>query len=121
MNLNPNDLPEHIKKLNPHLFGPLGAVESPQQKPDTRRALGADAQTPATSHSRVATGGPVLRVTLIGFEHRRRDSDNPCFKALRDAIAREFGLDDDDRTIAWEYGSALTSGAEGTLVRIEVL
>lgn len=69
----------------------------------------------------MATGGPVLRVTLIGFESRPRDSDNPCYKALRDAIARSFGLDDDDKTIAWEYSQHTTAGSEGVLVKVEVM
>ena len=112
---------EACRKLNPHMFGPLGAVEGPERKPQARRTLDGGTALPKAGRARVATGGPVLRVTIISCEHRLRDSDNPKFKPLRDAIARSFGLDDADSTIGWEYGQVETRGAEGTIVRIERL
>ena len=119
MKLTPDEfknLPTAIQRRNPDLF--MDAVESQKQKPDARTTLVSNPQIPKASRGRMATGGPVLRVTIIGCEARRRDSDNPEYKFLRDAIARDFNLDDEDGTIIWEYGKIETRGEQGTIVKI---
>lgn len=99
----------------------LCSMEGQKQKSQAGRALVGQSALPKASRSRVAAGGPVIRVTLISLEHRLRDSDNPEYKPLRDAIARDFDLDDADSTIEWHYRQIAVKGAEGVLVFIETL
>ena len=69
--------------------------------------------------------GPVLRVSLVVFRRcgHELDDDNlrSGAKFLRDAIAGWFGLDDSERTIAWEYAQAPTRGSPGVAVKIEFI
>jgi hypothetical protein len=66
---------------------------------------------------------PVLRILLVSLRGALLDGDNlrTACKGMRDAIARSLGLDDNDRTIEWEYEQVRTRGRTGLLVRIEEL
>lgn len=112
MKLNPNDLPENIKKLNPHLF--VGGVGKPFSQPNLAQAL---------DRSRKAgkAGAVCLVISLIRFGRRSLDSDNLAggLKPLRDAIAQTLGVDDGAACIRWEYGQVETQGQQGTMVKIE--
>lgn len=66
---------------------------------------------------------PVLRIALVNFRTAICDSSNYIHgcKRIQDQIARSLGLDDNDRTIEWEYEQVRTRGKTGLLVRIEEL
>ena len=114
----PNNPSESLKRRNPDLYPPVGAVATGQREQDPRPALD---QKPKPQPRR--KGGVVVRCSLIACCHRVLDDDNAIagLKALRDAIARMFGLDDADGRIRFEYGQCRTDGEEGTIVRIERL
>jgi hypothetical protein len=61
-------------------------------------------------------------VSLVVFLRIALDDDNLSggLKWLRDAIARSLGIDDGDRRIKFECAQAITSGREGTVVKIEI-
>lgn len=113
---------ESFRRINPHLFG-LGGVQPKVTQQKVGPALDGKSQGRKEGGYRLATNGPILRVTLISFRSRLLDSDNLAggFKPLRDAIARWLGLDDSDKIIEWECGQILTRGKQGTAVRIERL
>jgi hypothetical protein len=125
MKIKPNDLknlPPHIRRLNPHLFG-LGAVESSEPKPDQGRALVNRPQADQASQRRVADGSAqVLRVSLVSCRSKLCDRDNLIagMKPLRDAVARFFGLDDAETTIEWEYAQ-IEAREQGTIVKVEMI
>lgn len=100
--------------------------------------------TEAASHGQASRGqgrsksvgrrpalSPVARVVFVAVTRpgraARHDGDNwrggieASLKPLRDAIARSFGLDDHESTIAWEYRTVEAEGEEGVFVRVEVL
>ncbi len=113
--LNPNDLPPHIKALNPHLL--MGGLEKPKPQRDAAVVLGEAIRKPEG-------GEKSMVVSLVRYAHGRQlDTDNLVggFKPLRDAIAASLGIDDGDKRIRWEYGQAETRGAEGTVVKIDVI
>jgi hypothetical protein len=113
-NFTPN---ETCKKLNPKLFSALAAVESPKRKPDPKPALGKDLPAQQKGKGRLA-------VCIIGFRKRLLDDDNFTSggnKAIRDAIAQSIGIDDGDPIFDWQYRQVLTSGQEGTLVKIDIV
>lgn len=115
MKLNPNELPEHIRKLNPHLF--VGGVETRFTEQAAARALGG-------CFKKCKSGKAIVAVSLVQYRRRALDShDNlrSACKPLVDAIAASLGIDDGDNRIRWEYGQIETRGQEGTAVRIEVL
>ena len=119
MNL-PANVSESTKRRNPELFG-LGKLQSEKPEPKAKPALVRESQGDETRCGRMASGRPILRITLISFRARRLDSDNLAggFKPLRDAIARWLGVDDSDSVIEWAYGQQITQGTQGTAVRIE--
>lgn len=119
MNLNLDDLPPHIKALNPDLFGrrsPVARLPVTQPQHPPAPALGRPG--PGAQAGRQSSG---FRVTLTSYRRRPLDRDNLVggLKPLRDAIARTLGHDDSDEVIEWEYHQLKTSGAPGTAVRIE--
>lgn len=113
MNVDPNDLPEHIKRLNPHLFG-LDKVEKPFTKPNLTRALD-------SAVSSCETGPKSVVISLVSYRRTRLDNDNlaASFKPLQDCIAATLGVDDADERLRWEYGQIETRGQQGTMVKIE--
>ncbi len=119
-----SELKERIIKQDPEGFnaGGLRPLESSQQKPEARRALEQKPSLSKTSCQRVATSGPVLRVTLISIRSGILDSDSLAFGhwPLRDAIARSFELDDEDGTIDWRYNQ-IKGAPEGTIVMVQML
>lgn len=121
MKLKLEDLPDHIKKRNPHLFA-VGGLRSPEPERSAGRALGDEAQARPRRSRRLEGRDGKLRVVFV--VHRRRlveDRDNligGC-KPLRDAIAISLGLDDSERFIWWEYHQIKTSGRQGVAVKIE--
>lgn len=110
---------QSTRARNPHLFGVLGAVDTPKPKPKARPTLG---QRPRYSPSR--TSGLACVVTLIRVGKGTLDGDNlqAAFKPLRDAIANTLELDDGDSRIEWQYRQIGAGEAEtGTIVKIESL
>ena len=110
------------------LFGPLvGATPDKIVQPNSRPSL--DSPTPKPKARRTGghvgvqrrTNRPVLRVTILALSRRATDLDNLMSgtKAIRDAIAREFNLDDGERQIDWQYASVSTRGELGLVVNIE--
>lgn len=69
----------------------------------------------------VAGGGSKLRIAIIAHRHRLIDSGNlvASFKAVQDAIAAWFRVDDYDSRVKWEYSQIRTAGQEGLSVKIE--
>jgi len=115
---------ESVRRLNPHLWPRtgLGGLQAQEPEPKPGTALERIASPAKSRRRRVAGyGGPVARVILVAHVHRALDGDNLAggCKPLRDAIASWLGVDDDDGTIAWEYGQVETRGREGIAVRIE--
>lgn len=108
---------ESFKAKNPHLFGVggLGAV---------KRESSADAaleQSPPAQQG--GKSGVAIRVTIIVLRKRLCDDDNSQSggtKALRDAIAETFGVDDGDtKQIRFEYGQCETRGRTGCIVKVD--
>lgn len=96
---------------------PVGAVPAEQRKRSEDKALDKKPRRKQKRQGRLA-----LRCTIIHCRHRLLDSDNAISggtKALRDAIARMFGVDDNDPRIRFEYGQCQTSGEEGCIVKLE--
>jgi hypothetical protein len=110
--VNIHDLPPHIKKLNPDLFGPVCGLET--RKPEPAAA------PPLDRGGRKHKGRPCCMVTLVVHTRRALDDDNlqGALKPLRDAIAGTLGIDDGDSRIHWEYGQVETRGWEGVAVKI---
>lgn len=121
MRLNLENLPEHIKARNPHLFA-VGGVCSAKPEPPAGKALERPLQGLQGGTQGMEEGNRRLRVVLV--VHRRRlvtDRDNligGC-KHIRDVIARSFGIDDAERFIDWEYHQIKTRGRQGVAVKIE--
>jgi len=117
----PNDVSESVKRLNPGLY--LGSVAAHKPKQNQGRTLVEVFQEEERRRSGLGKSGPVLAIALVFSTRRRLDLDNAIAgaKPLRDAIARWFGLDDNDDTIEWTYGQVRITGQEGTIVRVERL
>lgn len=111
----PENPSESFKRLNPHLY-PLDTMAPTKRE---RRPVAALDKKPRNVKG--STSGVALIVTLIACRHRILDCDNSIagFKALRDGIARTFGIDDGDPRIRWEYGQQQTNGHPGVIVKIE--
>ena len=108
-----------VARRNPDLL--VGGVAPSKPEPHSGTALGLSASAQARGGTRIRTGGrnrPSISVALIVASHRRLDGDNfiSGAKPIRDAIARWFGLDDNDDVIEWQYGQIRCSGSEGTIV-----
>lgn len=136
--MNINDLlktkagqdPENRARLEQaaHELAVMGGIRGRERQPNQRPAL---EPRPPQDQKRIRGVGvckPLIRVSFISCRRRLiTDSDNfpSAFKALRDAIAASFGFDDADLIpgglFTWEYGQVVTSGEQGTIVRIEVL
>jgi hypothetical protein len=113
MKFNPNDLPQHIRAINPHLFV-LAPLSHPVRQPDKR----------SQSENRgveKGKGGVGYSVAIISCRERlcdEHDNLRTGAKPLVDSITESLGLKDDaDKRISWEYGQ-VKSGNEGTIVRI---
>lgn len=113
MNPNFSNASESFKRLNPHL---MGGVPATQPKRD-----GLDPVARANAIKKGGAGRVV--VSLVGFRRRALDDDNfvGACKHLRDAIAASLGLDDGDPRLRWEYSQHETRGAEGVMVKIQML
>ena len=109
-----------FKRLNPALYGPdLGGMGGQVRECDSTAALVRHQPRQPDRKGSVA-----VVISLIAFRHRVCDSDNSGMggcKALRDAIAQTLGCDDGSERLRWQYAQCHTSGAEGTLVKIERL
>lgn len=107
-----------VRRLNPHLFGPVDPVEAHQPKPALAPAL-------ERRESKRPRGqdGVRCRVTLVACVRRALDDDNltGACKPLRDAIATRLGLDDGDRRLEWTCQQIATRGQEGVIVRMELM
>lgn len=96
----------------------LGAVEADKSKSTVAPTL--DRANPLR---KVGKSGVAIRVSIVVLQRRTMDGDNlqAAIKPLRDAIAASLECDDADKFISWEYSQQLTSGEQGTIVKIEVL
>ncbi len=83
-------------------------------KRDTLPALDKDAPAQPRRRGRLA-----VLVTIIAFRRRLLDDDNNSFKPIRDSICRSLQIDDASTTIRFQCGQQHTTGAEGSLIRIE--
>jgi hypothetical protein len=122
---------ESFKRLNPQLFGgpALGSLQP--DKPKLQQNQGsplerhkqAQGRTTKSRGNRVrkSNGIPVLTISIIALVRRHFDRDNlgPATKGLRDYVAERMNLDDSEEWIDWQYGSVLTRGETGIVVRIE--
>lgn len=101
------------------LYGNHSIVQSPVQTPvgksNPLQALGPGEKVQRRSKTCV-----VVHVTITSYRKREIDDDNliAAGKNLRDLIARELSVDDNDKRIRWEYGQVITRGLEETHVRI---
>lgn len=106
---------ETVKRLNAHIFG-LGAVEDPKRQPDKRSQI----QDRKLEERQAGLG---YRITIISFRRKRVDAhDNLRWgaKPLVDAITTSLGfVNDDDERLQWDYQQVVTTGAEGTAVKID--
>jgi len=113
----PKNVSDAVRRRNPHLYGAkMGGLEAGQSKQTPVQALAGRKQK--------QQGGPRrLGIIVTMCVHRRRivDDDNNIgsLKPLRDAIAKSLGLDDGDKTIAWQYTQVQTRGKEGVQVSME--
>jgi hypothetical protein len=107
-----------FKRLNPHLFGAVGAVEAKKPEPTTAKTL--ERRDQKLKRGKV---GVQVRVHLVAVLRRELDDDNlvASFKCLRDHIASELGIDDADKRVEWKYHQLHTSGEEGVLVMLETI
>lgn len=114
MKLTLNDLPPHIKKLNPHLF--MGSVEKQLTQQNFTAALD-------SKRRRCKTGKSRLVISLVSYRRKLLDDDNleGGLKPLRDAIAASIGIDDGDSGLVWKYGQIQTDGQQGTAVKIDLI
>ena len=115
----PNNPSESLKRRNPDLYPPVGAVVSNQREPGAQPALERNPKTQPRRKGRLA-----VCITIIAFRRRLLDSDNSAMgatKALRDAIAASLGCDDGSERLHWQYSQVHTTGDEGCLVKIEQL
>lgn len=101
-----------VKAVNPDLVEVAPIVRKQGSQP----ALVKDAPKQPRRRGRLA-----VVVTLIAFRRRLLDDDNNSFKPLRDAICRSLAIDDASSTIRFQTGQQHTTGAEGTLIRLEWL
>lgn len=108
-----DDLPAHIKKLNPHLFR-VGPVAEPVAQQDQSRPL---------DHHAPPRQGRKSRLVVCFVRHSRGtlDDDNLAagLKPLRDAIARTVGRDDAE--ITWEYNQVRTQLKRGIEVTFGII
>lgn len=115
----PNWTLEQLKstKAGAAMFA-MGGLAAPERKPSAKPALDQNPRQRKTRQGRV-----VIRCSIIACRRRLLDDDNATAgaKPLRDAIAKMFGLDDDDARIRFEYGQMQTNGTEGTIVKLERL
>lgn len=112
MKLNAHDLPPHIQRLNPHLFG-VAQLESAKSKP--KAAL--DRPAPAAEKRKA---GPGWRVAITAHVGKQWDGDNlqaGC-KQVRDGIAEFLGVDDNDGAVEWRYGQCVNPQSPG--IRVEI-
>jgi len=114
----PKNVSESVRKRNPHLYPPLGGVETHQPKPAAAKALAARQPTFKRRKGRLA-----VVVTFIAYVHRELDTDNlaAACKPLRDAVSATLGIDDGDKRIRYQYGQVETRGRKGVVVKIESL
>lgn len=117
-----------VRRLNPEVFGPVvDSAPSKVLQPNVGPSLVGPAPKPKVGRTgglagvQRRTNRPVLRVTILALSRRILDLDNLMSgtKAIRDAIAREFGLDDNESQINWQYASVPTRGEPGVVVKIE--
>lgn len=105
---------EATKARNPDLFA-VGPVESAKRKQNPPTTLVCDFPPEQTGALRIS-------VCITGYRRRLLDDDNFAAgaKPLRDAIARELGIDDGDSRIKFEYHQIKTQFDEGTAVKISI-
>lgn len=106
---------ETVKRLNPHMFG-VGAVANPERKRD-QRSSGKDQELGRRP------SGLEYCVTIVSFRRKRVDGHDNLrtgAKPLVDRITETLGFaSDDDPRLHWEYQQVITTGQEGTIVKID--
>jgi hypothetical protein len=114
MKIKLDELPKHLKAINPHLFSVAG-LQVAKPEPVTPQAL--DGRRPRSKK------GPRIVVGIVSFRRRTTDQDNHIggSKYLVDSIASSLGIDDADSRVRWEYAQVQTRGREGTAIRIDIL
>jgi len=125
----PNEVSESVKKLNPSLFNPLAPAQSPKLQSDQGPSLVKSVERTEGRKGGSRSGVrnrkriPILAVTLVAVTRRQLDSDNLAIGAkwIRDAISKQFGIDDNDRLVRWHYGWIQAAMEEGVIVRIETM
>jgi len=119
---NEKKVSQAVRRLNPNFFA-FGGLDAKKPESKTGKTLECQPQGRKAGKNGLGTSCLVARVSLVSYRRKQLDSDNLAggFKPLRDAIARSFGLDDSDSIIEWEYGQCITSGRQGTAVKIEKL
>lgn len=108
---------DSYRKLNPHVFGGVGTVQTKVAKPTTSRSL--DDRQPRVKKGK---GGLVVRCTFVSLRRRLLDPDNLAgsTKHLQDAVCETIGWDDGDERIRFQYEQVLTTGVEGVLVKLDI-
>ncbi len=94
----------------------VGAVETGGSEPVEGRAL--DGGAPEQGRGSAGVG---VRVSLLAYRRRLLDPDAVAFsfKPLTDCIAASLGVDDADKSVAWEWEQVQTRGEEGVVVKLE--
>lgn len=117
--------PEQLKAKFPHASASFIAANSEKPAVVGRLATAVREQNPLPTlepHSKAQPrrrGSLAVVVTLIAFRRRLLDDDNNSFKPLRDSISRSLAIDDGSTNIRFQCGQLHTTGAEGSLVKIE--
>ena len=117
MNLSSEQLAQILTRRGMREANPaLGAVAPEVRKPDPKPTLDKNPSAQPRRRGRLA-----VVVTCIAFRRRLLDDDNNAisFKHLRDQISRSLKIDDGSTNIRFQCGQLQTTGAQGTLVRIE--
>lgn len=115
MKLKPNDLPAHIKAINPQLFS-LGKMETSKPKQTAPRALDSGVEKHQASQNRVVISIIQLRRRVLDTHDNARSACKP----LVDAISATLHIDDADPRVRWQYGQVQTTGELGVIVKVEL-
>lgn len=108
-------LSKYVLQHSPELHRVLRRLDNPKRQPNIGSA-GKDKSLERLP-ARV-----VHHVTIISMRRKLADAHDNLrtgAKPLADCIASYLGLDDADPAITWEYGQLVTTGPEGTIVKID--
>lgn len=109
-------LSEATKKRNPHLFAVAG-LGSPEPQHREVQTLARSLPQQAERQESPRT----CRVLIVRYGRKRLDDDNlvAAFKAVRDAIAENLGVDDGSEAITFDYRQII-SKTTGTHILISI-